>query len=130
MSYNDDIYSVDGILYLRDNNGDRLIDTEDLERVISDAVCETKHEYFIKGYRVAHVVPCEDVTIEGVDLPLYKRHAASDAVYAAGCYCVKYEAGWKHGHGIMLSTLMKYEYRGPFHTLDLAYAELREIRKR
>ena len=128
------VYLLGDSLYVSDGTNVIIAkDEDDIENIIDNKALETMnddfHEYYINGYLVDHTVPCEQVTIKDIDLPLYKRNSDSEAIYAAGCYCIKYDTGWKHGRSIMLSTLMKYEYLGPFHTLEKAYYELRKVRK-
>ncbi len=130
-----EIVFFDESMYVTDGN--KVIvakDEDELDRVLSgnllakeDDRCE---EYYIGGYRVLNAKPYEEVVVEGVDLPLYRKRANSEVIYAAGFYCVRYETGWKHGTSIMLSTLENYDYRGPFHTMNKAYSSLLEVRKK
>ena len=129
-----EVYKIDNSLYLTDGNVVLLAEDENhlselLNNRALEKVSESWEEYYIGGFRVFNIKPEEEVIIKGIDLPLYKRRKDSDAIYAAGFYCIKYDTGWKHGQSIMLTTLQRYDYRGPFHTLEKAYSVLQEVRK-
>jgi len=87
------------------------------------------HEYFVGGFAVTHCVPYDADIDKKTKLPIFKKWAGSTTYYCAGYYCVEYDKGWRWISNVTLSTLTRYSYRGPFHTMEKAMAELTILRK-
>jgi hypothetical protein len=56
-------------------------------------------------------------------LPLFTKSNASQSVYCAGYYVIRFDKGWVKSFCPKLITLQRYEFRGPFKT-DL---EMRQV---
>ena len=84
--------------------------------VVVTAMAEEK-DFFIKGFPVDFDNPFEaDTEDEVSELPLYTKTKSSKVYHCAGYYCVKFPKGWTSSFSPKLSTLLKYEYAGPFKT--------------
>jgi hypothetical protein len=59
--------------------------------------------------------PLYDVTKR---LPIYTRDDKSKSYYCAGYYIVKLSAVWSRAYCPKLITLQRYEFAGPFHTIE------------
>ena len=97
-----------------------------------DNQVSTPDEFFIKGHKidVSNPIPVEvnDPNYRD-DIPLYLKTENSDVYYAAGCYAIKFDKAWKHGHGPKLQTLLTYGYKGPFASKEECRAELKRLNK-
>ena len=60
-------------------------------------------------------------------LPIYTKGNKSKSFYCAGHYLVKFGTNWTKQFCPKLITLNRYEYQGPFKTLDRAESALGEI---
>jgi hypothetical protein len=68
--------------------------------------------------------------VEDDMLPLFKKTKNGKAVYAAGYYLIQFSGmGWQSAFSPKLSTLHKYNYRGPFLTEWEMNLELRKYRR-
>lgn len=86
-----------------------------------------KVEFFVKGYPINYHDPVE--ADEDTALPLFKKTKISSVYHCAGYYCVKFPKGWIHVFCPKLSTLEKYDFRGPFKTDTEMKECLRQVRK-
>jgi len=87
--------------------------------LIESAEEEEEVEYFINGHPVDFDHPFEvkadaDIVNEHPEIPLYTKTEKSTVYYAAGYYCLGFPAGWMPAYCPKLSTINKYEYKGPF----------------
>lgn len=85
--------------------------------IFDNLVEESKKEKvtnYIKGYPVDFENPIEPE--KEYELPLFLKSATSDVLYGAGYYCLRFPRGWVHAYCPKHSTLMKYEFNGPFQT--------------
>ena len=85
-------------------------------------------KYFINGFPVEFDSPHE-VIIKGNSLPLYSKKPTSDVFYSAGYYCLNFTKNWMPGFCPKLSTLILYEYAGPFSTEIEMRSVLSKLRK-
>ncbi len=107
----------------------QLVDNETQEiKLLADV--DDDAEYYVRGFQVFHTKPYDAPIIDGIDLPLYTKRRNSHTIYCAGYYCIKYDTCWKVGNVILLPTLLRNEYVGPFHTKEKALAVLEEVRKK
>jgi hypothetical protein len=67
----------------------------------------------VGGFPVKHATHFNPVT---EPIPSYTRTAKSKDLYAAGYYALKFSQGWTYSFCPRLSTLVDYEYIGPFTT--------------
>lgn len=68
--------------------------------------------------------------VDHTTLPVFKKTENGKAIYAAGYYIVKFSGmGWQHAFAPKLSTLDKYNYKGPFLTEWEMNLELRKHRR-
>lgn len=49
-------------------------------------------------------------------LPLFTKSKASQSVYCAGYYVIRFDKGWVKSHCPKLITLQRYHFKGPFKT--------------
>jgi hypothetical protein len=62
-------------------------------------------------------------------LPIYTKERKSKSYYGAGYYAVKLNSTWVRQYCPKLITLNRYEYCGPFSTLEAADKEVHERNK-
>lgn len=114
-----------------DEDNWQLVDNETQEiKLLPGVDVEVDAEYFVRGFQVFHTKPYDTPIIDGIDLPLYTKRRNSHTIYCAGYYCIKYDTCWKVGNVILLPTLLRNEYVGPFHTKEKALSVLAEVRNR
>lgn len=72
---------------------------------------------YIRGYPVNYDNP---VVIENhpCGLPVFAKRTDTDVLLCAGYYAVKTHRGWSHLYCPKLSTLHKYQWRGPARSLQ------------
>ena len=103
------------------------------ENVVHSEPAESvKKDYFINGFPVDFDNPHE-VILKGNTLPLYSKKASSEIYYSAGYFCLGFEKNWMPALSPKLSTLNRYEYRGPFKDeaeMKLNLARLRKLRNK
>lgn len=63
------------------------------------------------------------------DLPVYRKSATANVLFAAGYYVVKFDGmGWQWAFSPKLATLEKYEYKGPFYNEWEMNQQLRKLK--
>jgi hypothetical protein len=79
-----------------------------------------KEEGNIEGYPIRH---SEFFDVMTDPVPSYTKTDRSRLRYAAGYYMIKFPQGWTAGFCPKLSTLVEYEYQGPYMTkLEMQHA--------
>lgn len=72
----------------------------------------------------------EPVQVDHDTLPVFKKTATSKQLFVAGYYIVKFAGmGWQWAFAPRLSTLDKYQYRGPYHTEWEMNLELKKYKR-
>jgi hypothetical protein len=59
-------------------------------------------------------------------LPIYTKNTKSKSFFCAGYYIVKYGSSWLKEQCPKLITLNRYEYQGPFKTIERAQEAMKE----
>ena len=91
---------------------------------------EEEYTLYINGFAATYKDPITlDIDYEN-GLPMYTKIEGSDIYYVAGFYCVNYKKRWKIVDNPKLSTILKYEYVGPFKTAREGRAKLKELLKK
>lgn len=62
-------------------------------------------------------------------LPTFSKNPHSEVVYCAGYYCLRRNSGWVHSYCSKLDTLEKYDFVGPFKTLEECDDSLQKLRQ-
>lgn len=93
-------------------------DFKTLEKFLGSKLEVEKHEDEevaelgnISGYPAKHTGA---QAVEGQELPVYRRSATSNTVYAAGYYGIQFPNGWVQSYCPKLTTLKENEFIGPF----------------
>ena len=86
------------------------------DNILVAPLAEAK-EYTVKGFPVDFDNPFEADEEDVVsDLPLYTKTKVSKVFHCAGYYCIKFPKGWTSSFSPKHSTLIKYEFAGPYKT--------------
>jgi hypothetical protein len=80
--------------------------------------------YEIYGYPTPHR-PYNVLFDVQRQLPIFTKTAKSKSFFCAGYYIVKFDSHWARGYCPKAITLNRYEYQGPFQTLETANQHLR-----
>jgi hypothetical protein len=125
-----------GRFVLLDQNGKKLFSSrkdlcdffhDDIFSKVQQASPVKRVEFFVKGYPINYPEPIE--VDDDSHYPLFKKTKISKVCHCAGYYCVRFPKGWIHVFCPKLSTLQKYEHRGPFKSSNEMKDCLKELRK-
>jgi len=86
-------------------------------------------EHDIYGFPVSGT-PCNQVLDVQRYLPIYTKGNKSKSFFCAGYYLIKFGTNWTQQFCPKLITLNRYEYQGPFKTIESAQQSMREMNGR
>lgn len=96
-----------------------------IEFVKADKVKKIKPaSHDVYGYYTPHM-PYNEVFDVRRKLPIYTSSAKSKSFYCAGYYIIKFNNVWAKATCPKLITINRYEYQGPFRTVDEMNAALK-----
>ena len=94
------------------------------------AACDTEEEKALEVYGYpTSVVPFNSIYDVKRRLPLFTKSENSSSMYCAGYHIIRFEKGWVRSFCPKVSTLEKYESKGPFKTEFEMKQELRRANK-
>lgn len=94
---------------------------------ISTQEINSESDHTVMGFPVNYPTP---VVFESEcdPLPVFAKRADTHVRFCAGYYAIHSQMGWRPVFCPKLSTLERYEYRGPFRQEDDAKKAIRELR--
>jgi hypothetical protein len=106
----------------------QILDSIDDLFVIEESSNSEKELVLVKGLPTGFTSAVE---VEGYDFPVFKKSTTSTTLHAAGYWIIEFtgSAGWQWAVAPKLSTLDKYNSRGPFLTEWEANLEIKKSKR-
>lgn len=119
-----------GVVLVKDNTRERFPSLKLLSDRYNIIVDKSKPSKTIKESHGVYGYPC-DHNAQNIlwdvkhRLPIFTKGSKSKSFFCAGYYIVKFNNGWVKSYCPKLITLNRYEYQGPFQTLEEMQEQLR-----